>query len=359
MNSNRRPSSEKFDRVIDGKQIKLYTLKNSKGVEVAITNFGGRIVSLHVPDKNQELRDINLGFDSLDGYLESAKINETYFGAIIGRYGNRIANAKFSIDGTTYKLAANNGQNALHGGLKGFNAVVWDVLLENDQTLKLSYLSVDGEEGYPGNLKIIVTYTLDEANNLKIFYQAETDKKTVVNFTNHAFFNLNGENSGSIINHQLQINASAYTPVSENLIPTGLIEQVEGTPFDFRTPATIGLRIDADHQQLIYGRGYDHNYVFDADRERLHLAAVATGDQSGIEMKVYTDEPAMQFYSGNFISGNNIGKGGRVYEKRCAFCLETQHFPDSPNQPDFPSTLLSPGNKFESTTIYQFGLSHS
>ncbi|MGV8879249.1 MAG: aldose epimerase family protein [Sphingobacteriaceae bacterium] len=352
MKSTPLPEKEKFDQLLDGKRVKLYTLKNDSGMEVAITNYGGRIVSLFVSDIENCNTDVTLGFDTLQKYLDSS----TYYGALIGRFGNRIANGNFVLDGVTYQLAANNGENALHGGIKGFDAVVWDVLQADDQHLKLHYLSVDGEEGYPGNLKITATYSLSAQNELGIHYEVVTDKKTVLNVTNHAFFNLNGESSGLINKHQLQINAEFITPVNENLIPTGEILPVDGTPFDFRKITEIGLRMDANDQQIKFGRGYDHNYVLGQAKSELMLAATVFGDQSGIRMAVYTDQPGMQFYSGNFISGKDLGKSNVVYEKRSGFCLETQHFPDSPNQPGFPSTELTPGEHFESTTVYKFDL---
>lgn len=352
MKSTSLPEKEKFDQMRDGKRVELFTLKNKNGMVVAITNYGGRIVSLFVSDIENCKTDVTLGFDTLQKYLN----NSTYYGALIGRFGNRIANGNFVLDGITYHLAANNGANALHGGIKGFDAVVWDVLQADDQHLELQYLSADGEEGYPGNLKINTTYTLSEQNELGIHYEAVTDKKTVLNVTNHAFFNLNGEGNGMIDKHQLQINAGFITPVNENLIPTGEILPVDGTPFDFREITEIGLRMNANDQQIKFGRGYDHNYVLGQAKSELTLAATVFGDRSRIRMAVYTDQPGMQFYSGNFISGKDIGKSGVIYEKRSGLCLETQHFPDSPNQPDFPSTELIPGERFKSTTVYKFDL---
>lgn len=346
------PDNEKFEQVLDGKQVKLYHLKNQNGLEATITNYGGRIVSLFVPDKDHQRLDITLGFNSLQEYLD----HPSYYGAIIGRYGNRIANGNFMLDDQIYHLATNNGTNALHGGLKGFDKVVWTVISQDVHHLQLHYLSADGEEGYPGNLEIKVTYTLNNENELGIHYEAITDKKTILNLTNHAFFNLNGESSGLINNHLLQINADHFTPVDEKQIPTGEIAPVENTPFDFRETTEMGLRMDDGHQQIQYGLGYDHNYVLKQVEGNLSLAAIATGDESAIQMKVYTDQPGIQFYSGNFISGNDPGKSGVIYKKRSAFCLETQHFPDSPHQPGFPSTELIPGETFKSTTIYKFSL---
>ena len=317
-----------------------------------ITNYGGRLVSLLVPDKKQQLTDVVAGFNDVQGYQQSA---EPYFGATIGRYGNRIAKGKFSLDGKSYQLFTNNGSNTLHGGKKGFQDVVWDAKKINEQTLELSYLSKDMEEGFPGNLKVKVVYTLDDDNALKITYDATTDKNTVVNLTNHAFFNLNGEGSGTILNHLVKINANSYTPVDSTLIPTGQLLPVRGTPFDFTTPKTIGERIDADNEQLKFGKGYDHNFVLNK-----HAAdepvAVVTGDKSGVVMEIYTDQPGLQFYSGNFMQGKNKMKGNRTDDFRTAFALETQHFPDSPNQPSFPSTVLKPGDTYHTESIYKFSV---
>lgn len=334
------------DRVTD-----LYILKNSKGTTAAITNYGGRLVSLFVPDKNGKLTDVVVGFKSVRDYVNST---EPYFGATIGRYGNRIAKGKFSLDGKEYKLFTNNGPNTLHGGKTGYQAVVWNAKLLNDSTLELSYLSKDGEEGFPGNLDIKITCSLTNENELKFDYEAKTDKKTVVNLTNHAFFNLNGEGSGTINNHSLQIFADQYTPVDSTLIPTGKIEPVKGTPFDFTRPTTIGSRVDENNEQLKNGKGYDHNYVLNGT-EMKHAATVE-GDQSGIIMDVYTEEPGLQFYGGNFMQSKNTFKGGTKDDLRTAFCLETQHFPDSPNQKNFPSTVLEPGQAYKTSSVYRFSV---
>jgi aldose 1-epimerase len=350
------PDANLFKDSLDGKTTALYILRNRNNAEVAITNYGARVVSLLVPDKNGAMTDVALGYDSIGKYIHQP---ETYFGAIVGRYGNRIARGKFKLNGKEYKLPTNNGPNSLHGGLHGFGAHVWDAKKLNDSTLELTYLSQDQEEGYPGNLQAKVTYTLsgDSANSLKIDYEATTDKPTVVNLTNHTYFNLNGQGSGTINNHLLQLNADKYTPVDSTLIPTGKIEPVAGTPFDFRQPTAIGARIDSPNQQLKFGKGYDHNFVLNPNKGAgLDLAATVLGDQSGIFMEVLTDQPAIQFYGGNFMNGSNPLKGGKKDDHRTAFCLETQHFPDSPNEPSFPSTELRPGQQYKTTTVYRFSV---
>lgn len=346
------PSKEAFEKTIDGKKTHLFVLKNNKNVQVAITNYGGRVVSLLVPDKDGKMVDVVNGFDNVDDYTKGG---DTYFGALIGRYGNRIAKGKFTLDGKTYTLAINNAPNALHGGPKGFSRVVWDARQTSPNQLELTYLSKDGEEGYPGNLHVKVTYTLTGDNDLEIDYEATTDKKTVVNLTNHTFFNLNGEGSGTINNHLLQINADAFTPVDSTLIPTGKFQPVEGTPFDFRKPTAIGSRINENHEQLKYGKGYDHNFVISKTKSTvLKRAATVVGDKSGIVMDVLTKEPGLQFYGGNFLDGSHQLNNGTKDEHRTAFCLETQHFPDSPNQSSFPSTVLNPGETYRTTTVYKF-----
>jgi aldose 1-epimerase len=344
--------SKAFEEQIDGKKTRLYILKNHNGMTAAITNYGGRLVSLLVPDKNDSLTDVVVGFNSAEAYKNAT---EPYFGATIGRFGNRIANGKFSLDGKPYSLFANNGPNTLHGGKKGFQYVVWDAKQLNDSTLELSYLSKDGEEGFPGNLQVTVTYALTAENAFKCSYQARTDKKTVVNLTNHAFFNLNGEGSGTVNKHILQINADQYTPVDTTLIPTGKITTVEGTPFDFRKPTAIGARLQENNDQLKNGNGYDHNFVLNKGNG-LNLAASVQGDQSGIVMEVYTQEPGLQFYGGNFMQSKNTFKGGSKDDFRTAFCLETQHFPDAPNQPGFPSTVLNPGQTYQTESLYRFSV---
>lgn len=345
-------SSKGFEKSIDGKQVHLYTLENKEHMKAAITNYGGRLVSLIVPDKDGKPTDVVAGFYNVDGYINST---EPYFGATIGRYGNRIAKGKFTLDGKTYQLAINNPPNTLHGGKKGFQAVVWDARQINGHELELTYLSKDGEENFPGNLKVKVVYNLLDDNALQITYDAETDKNTPVNLTNHAFFNLNGESSGSILNHKVMIAADKYTPVDSNLIPTGKIEAVESTPFDFTTANTIGARVNDNNEQLKNGKGYDHNFVLNTHDAKKPVAVV-TGDKSGIVMQVFTDQPSLQFYSGNFMQAKNTMKGGHKDDYRTAFAMETQHFPDSPNQPSFPSTILKPGQQYHTVSVYQFSV---
>jgi aldose 1-epimerase len=335
----------------DGSTAKLFTLTNSRGIEARITNYGGIVVSLKTPDRDGNMAQVVLGFDTLDGYLGT----HPYFGALIGRYGNRIANGKFTLGGTTYTLAANNGPNALHGGIKGFDKVLWNAeLAASGASLILTYVSQDGEEGYPGTLSTKVAYTLSDDNALRIDYEATTDKPTVVNLTNHSYFNLKDAGAGTILDHEIMIAASRYTPVDATLIPSGEIAPLEGTPFDFRTATAIGARIDADDEQIKFGLGYDHNFVLDRAGDGLVLAAKVHEPTTGRELEVHTTEPGVQFYTGNFLDGSVVGKGGVAYQKRTAFCLETQHFPDSPNHPNFPSTLLEPGQTYRSTTVYKF-----
>jgi aldose 1-epimerase len=326
----------------------LYTLTNTNGIIAKITNFGGILVSLEVPDRNGTLADVTLGFDKLDGYLGE----HPYFGAIVGRYANRIGKAQFTLDGKVYKLAANDNENHLHGGIKGFDKKVWrleDIDYNADEAMvKLSYVSEDGEEGYPGNLACSVTYTLTKVDKLRIHYEAETDKTTVVNLTNHSYFNLAGQGNSDILGHEMLINADKYTVVDKGLIPTGENRPVKGTPMDFTTPMTIGSRIDQ-----VEG-GYDHNYVLNSGGGTLALAVKVYEPTSGRVMEVYTDQPGVQFYTGNFLDGSITGKAGKVYKKHYGFCLETQHFPDSPNKPDFPSVLLHPGQKYQTQTVYKF-----
>jgi len=342
-----------FGGVIDGKEVILFTLKNDNGIVTQITNFGGRVVNLWVPDKNGNFEDIVIGYETLEGYLNS---NEIYYGALIGRYGNRIANGEFMLNDTIYHLAQNDGDNHLHGGVKGFNDVVFDANQPDENTLVLTYTSPHMEEGYPGNLDVKVQYRLTNANELKIEYWATTDKATPVNLTHHSFFNLKGAGNGTINDHLLQINADFYTPVNDGLIPTGEIVPVEGTPMDFRVPTPIGERIDADFKQLEFGKGYDHNWVLLPSDKALTFAARVLEPKSGRTLEVYTNEPGLQFYSGNFLDGSDTGKYGKTYEHRSAFCLETQHFPDSPNQENFPSTILNPGEEYYSVCVYEFGV---
>ena len=344
--------NENFKTVIDGKATHLYTLKNSNNMIVKVTNYGGKLVQILVPDKNGNLGDVVLGYETIDGFITGSPS----MGALIGRYANRIAKGQFVLNGKTYKLATNNGPSHLHGGVKGFRFKVWDAKQINDRTLELSYLSVDGEEGYPGNLMVKVTYSLTENNELKIDYYAVTDKPTVLNLTNHAFFNLAGEGSGSILDHELLINADRFTPTDENSIPTGDLKDVKNTPMDFTSTTKIGARINQNYEQLKFGGGYDHNYVLNQTDEPLTFAARVYEPITGRVMEVFTTEPGLQFYTGNSLNENDIGKAGKVYDSRTAFCLETQHFPDSPNHANFPTTVLNPGEEFKSITIYKFSV---
>lgn len=347
------PDTTNFNLVVNGKQVRLYTLSNASDMKVAITNYGGRVVSILVPDKEGKLTDVALGYEKLSGY---EKQKEPFFGAIIGRYGNRIGKGKFSLDGKDYQLELNDGVNTLHGGTSGFYAKVWDATQPNDSTLMLSLVSPDGEGGYPGNLKVNVTYTLTSSDGLKIDYQAKSDKKTVINLTNHTYFNLSGEGDSTILDHVLRIHANNITPIDTTLIPTGELMPVAGTPFDFTQPIAIGKRINQDHPQLKNGKGYDHNFVLNKKSGLVEVASVYS-PKSGIKLHVITEEPGLQFYSGNFLNGEtHDGKGGHAYLYRSAFCLETQHFPDSPNKPNFPSTVLNPGETYHTTTIYQFSI---
>lgn len=347
-------TKKSFGKTPDGQQIDLYVLTNKSGAEAAIATLGGAVVSLKVPDRNGKFADVVLGYDSGEGYVA----DKSFFGALVGRYGNRIGRAQFEIDGNTYKLAKNNGENTLHGGVNGFNKALWSAKTHSEkggQSLELSYLSKDGEEGFPGNLKVRVTYTLTDANALVIDYSATTDKKTVVNLTNHSYFNLAGQGSGDILGHQLMIAADMFTPVDAGLIPTGELRGVVGTPFDFRQPTAIGARINQDDEQLKIGGGYDHNFVLRPPTDRKEfLAARVVEPTTGRVMEVWTTEPGVQFYTGNFLDGKVTGKGGITYPKRSAFCLETQHFPDSPNQPKFPSAVLNPGATYHTITTYKF-----
>ncbi len=345
-----------FASEINGMKTSFVSIANKKGITASFTNFGQRLVALRVPDRNGELEDVVLGFSSLEGYKDSA---EPFFGATIGRYGNRIANGEFDLDGTTYTLEKNNNGQHLHGGGEGFHNLVWDMKKTAPNQLVFSRISPHMEEGYPGNLSVQTIYTLTEDNELKIEYKATTDAKTVINLTHHSFFNLAGAGNGNINQHVLTINADSFTPVDQNLIPTGEIKSVAGTAFDFTTPKPIGQDLKADDPQLKHGMGYDHNFVLNQQPEApegLVLAAKVVEPESGRTMEVYTNEPGLQFYGGNFLDGKIIGKEGKAYVHRGSFCLETQHFPDSPNQPGFPDVTLEPGEEYSSICIYKFGI---
>ncbi|WP_395753461.1 aldose epimerase family protein [Prosthecobacter sp.] len=343
--------SSSWGKTAAGEEVKLFTLRNAGGMEAKITNWGGYIVALKVADKKGQFADVTLGFDKLDGYLGK----NPFFGCIAGRYANRIGGAKFTLDGVEHKVTANSGKHQLHGGKEGFDKKLW-AAKEVPNGVALTYTSADGEEGYPGTLKCTVTYTLTEDNALKIDYQATTDKPTVLNLTNHAYFNLAGEGSGDILGHHLTIPTEQITATDDDLIPTGEIASIKGTPLDFTAPHAIGERIGADFKPLIQGIGYDHNYVLPGTGREMKLAAVVKEPTSGRVMTVRTTEPGVQLYTGNHLNGVP-GKAGHIYAKRHGFCLETQHYPDSPNHPNFPSVTLRPGETFESTTIYQFSIS--
>jgi aldose 1-epimerase len=344
---------------VDGQPVDLYTLTNSNDMTVTITNYGGIIQSIWVPDRRGRQANVALGFDNVDDYVAGSP----YFGCITGRYANRIAEGRFTLDGQEYQLATNDGPNHLHGGDVGFDKRVWDATpIEGDDDgvgLELTYTSPDGEEGYPGTLETTVTYTLTDDNEIQVDYHATTDAPTVVNLTNHTYFNLAGEGSGTIEDHRLTLNADHYTPVDETLIPTGEIAPVEDTPFDFTSPTAIGDRIRGGHEQIVIGRGYDHNFVLnreDPEDEEMILAARVAEPSSGRVLEISTTEPGIQFYSGNFLDGTLVGTGGNVYRQGDAFALETQHYPDSPNQPNFPSTVLRPGAEYETTTVFAFSV---
>lgn len=344
----------KFVSEVDGKPTALYVLTNQQGAEACVTNWGGRLVSVMVPDKNGKLTDVVLGYDNIDQYVANPDNN---YGGLIGRYGNRIANAKFTLDGVEYNLPQNNNGHCLHGGPKGYHAVVWDAKQLDNQTLELTYLSPDGEAGFPGNLSVKVTYKLTDDNAVDIRYEATTDKPTVVNLTNHSYFNLSGVPGSQIVDHQIMIDADTFTAVDETLIPTGVLEPVEGTPMDLRQLVTIGNDIDNPYQQLVYGGGYDHNWVLNNGGDITKVAAKVVSPTSGIVMEVYTNEPGIQFYAGNMMAKEgDKGKLGVVYPVRGALCLETQHYPDSPNQPSFPSVVVRPGETYKSECIYKFSV---
>ncbi len=346
-------TSAPFGKTQDGKPVTVFTLTNANGMRVRAMTYGAIILSIEVPDRSGKIADVALGFDSLDGYLK----DPPYFGAIVGRYGNRIAKGQFTLDGKTYKLATNNGPNHLHGGNKGFDKVLWDgAPLKSGIGVVFSRTSPDGEEGYPGNLKASVTYTLTDKNELVVDYHATTDKATPVNLTQHSYFNLAGQGSGDILGHELTIDADRYTPVDATLIPTGELAPVQGTPFDFRKATAIGARISQTNEQLKNGNGYDHNWVLNRTGGGLQHAVRLVDPKSGRTLDVATTEPGVQFYSGNFLDGTIKGKGGHVYNFRNGLCLETQHFPDSPSHPKFPSTILRPGQAYTSKTVFTFGV---
>ncbi len=342
-----------FGKLPDGTEARLFTLDNGRGMRATITNYGGIVTSLVVPDRAGQGADVVLGYDSLAGYLRTTP----YFGALVGRYGNRIGKARFSLDGRSYTLAANDHGNSLHGGSKGFDKLLWEAAPFHDTAqagVRLHLVSPDGDEGYPGRLDVTVTYALTDASELRITYAATTDKPTVLNLTHHGYFNLAGPAAGDILGHELLLAADRFTPVDSTLIPTGELRSVAGTPMDFRTPVAIGARIGEDDLQLRFGKGFDHNWVVNGPAGTLRLAARVREPRSGRVMEVRTTEPGIQFYTGNFLDGTIVGKGGTVYRHRAGFCLETQHFPDTPNHPDFPTAVLRPGQEFHSATVYRF-----
>ncbi|WP_246112622.1 aldose epimerase family protein [Allorhodopirellula solitaria] len=349
------PSQAASDAAVeDFDSIKLYTLKNDQGMTVKVTNYGAIITSITVPDRDGNPGDVVLGYNNVEGYINA--VDKPYFGAVVGRYGNRIAEGSFTLDGETYSLAVNNGENSLHGGIIGFDKVVWTVKSADDRSIELTYVAKDMEEGYPGNLDVSVTYTVTDENQLVIDYHATTDKATPVNLTQHTYFNLQGEGEGSILDHELMLNANEFTPVDQGLIPTGKTPNVEGTPFDFTSAKPIGRDIDDDHEQLTFGGGYDHNWVLNksGEADAPTLAARVHDPASGRVLTVSTTEPGIQFYCGNFLDGRLQGKSGKTYGHRSGFCLETQHYPDSPNQPNFPSTILRPGDTYQTQTVFGF-----
>jgi len=341
---------ESFKGVHKGKATSLYTLKNNNGLVAQVTNYGAIIVSIHVPDREGNFKDIVQGYDTIREYIDG---NDPYMGAVCGRCANRIARGKFSLQGKEYTLAVNNGPNHLHGGITGFSKVVWDVVKKTDSSVKMEYVSPDGEEGYPGKVKVAVTYTLTDDNELRLDFDATTDKPTVVNLASHSYFNLAGEGSGSVYDQELMINGDFFTPTDDSNVPTGEIRPVKGTPMDFTIPRKIGAGIDMDDTQIKYGAGYDHNWVLKHRTGTLGLAVVAHDPATGRIMEVYTTQPGVQFYSANWID-NEKGKGGKKYQRRWAFCLETQHFADAVNKPHFPSTILNPGDEYKHTCIYKF-----
>lgn len=346
-------TSKSFGTTTNGTKVTLYTLTNGKGASATISNYGGIVTSLKMPDRNGKFSDIVLGFKTLPEY----EAKSPYFGCLVGRYGNRIAEGQFTLDGKTYQLARNNNGQSLHGGLKGFDKVVWEatpLLTKQGPSLQLTYISKDGEEGYPGTLTVTATYTLTEKNELKLVYRATTDKKTIVNLTHHSYFNLAGQGSGEILDHIVTLKSDRFTPVDKNLITTGKITSVKGTPFDFRKPTAIGARINAKDEQLKFAKGYDHNWVAAKLPGKLGVVARVEDPKSGRVMEVLSTEPGLQFYTGNFLDGTLTGKGGKIYNFRTGFCIEPQHYPDSPNHKNFPSVVLKPGQTYKNTIIYRF-----
>lgn len=346
-------SVQSWGKLQNGQSVDLYTLRNAKGAEVTITNYGARIVAIKVPDRAGKFDDVVLGFDNLAGYESKS---DPFFGATIGRYANRIAGARFTLDGNTYTLVKNNGPNSLHGGAAGFDKKVWTATARNDRDVLMTLVSPNNDEGFPGNLFATVVFALTDDNELQVRYTATTDKTTVVNFTNHSYFNLAGQGEGDVLGHIVRIDAARFTPVDATLIPTGELKPVDGTPFDFRQPTPIGARIDSPDPQLKLGGGYDHNYVLNRKGVGLQLAARVVEPKSGRVLEVLTTEPGLQFYTSNNLTGPLTGAGGKVYRRRSAFCMETEHFPDSPNHPAFPSTTLKPGETFRSETVYRFSV---
>lgn len=351
MNAATKVTQTDFGKTREGAAVRIFTLVNKNRLEARITNYGGIVVSIKTPDRSGTMADVVLGFDTLAEYQANPG---PFFGALVGRYANRIGHARFTLGGVEYKVDKNDGENSLHGGAHGFDKAVWTPRELPDGGLELSYASKDGEGGYPGNLKVTVVYHLTDANELKIDYAASTDKATVVNLTNHSYFNLKGAGDGDILGHMLTLNADRYTPVDAGLIPTGELRAVAGTPFDFRKSVAIGARIEKPDEQLKLGKGYDHNWVLNKSGNRLALAARVEEPSSGRVLEVHTTQPGIQFYTGNFLDGTLKGKGGKVYARRSGLCLETQHFPDSPNKPKFPSTVLKPGETYHSTTVFRF-----
>jgi len=353
-------SKAAFGKTPDGTPVEIYTLRNSKGAEACIMTYGGIVQKLTMPDKNGNYADVVLGFDTLDGYTNPKYVGACpYFGALIGRYGNRIGGAKFTLEGKTYTLAGNNNGNSLHGGIKGFDKVVWKatpLVTANGAALELNYLSKDGEEGFPGNLNVTAVYTLTDDNALKLTFSATTDKPTVVNLTHHSYFNLAGQGNGDILGHLVYMNSDQTTPVDSGLIPTGAFADVTGTPFDFRKPTAIGARINDPDTVLQYGPGYDHNWVINKPFGEFGLMARVVEPNSGRVMEVWSDEPGLQFYAGNFLDGTLTGKDGKVYQRRYAFCMEPQHYPDSPNKPKWPSVELKPGQTYHNVIEYKFSV---